>query len=53
MALLFHCVMERKMQQEYNVNYSYKLLTAFGKAPEVVYGLLPPSGKVANTTGIA
>jgi hypothetical protein len=39
------------MQQEYNMNYSYKLLTAFGIAPEVIYGLLPLPGKVANTTG--
>lgn len=40
------------IQQEYNMNYSYKLLTAFGTAPEVVYGLLPPVGRVADTTGI-
>jgi hypothetical protein len=39
------------MQQEYNMIYSHKLLTAFGIAPEVVCGLLPPPGKVANTTG--
>ena len=40
------------MQQEYNMHYSHKLLTAFGIAPEDDYGLLPPPVKVANTTGI-
>ena len=40
------------MQQEYNMIYSQKLLTAFRIAPEVVYGLLSAKGKVADTTGI-
>jgi len=36
----FIALWRENLQQEYNMNYSYKLLTAFKVAPEVVYGLL-------------
>jgi hypothetical protein len=40
------------MQKGYNLNYSFQLLTAFGIGPEIVYGLLPSLGKVADATRI-